>query len=97
MTISIDGGLFMLEYPEVLTISEQLRNGIAGSVASRVLPPSKAHKFCWFNGDPAGYDAALRGVRAATAEGFGFLSKSPLITATGYALMTALTSGLCRP
>ena len=71
MTISIDGGLFMLEYPEVLTISEQLRNGIAGSVASRVLHPSKEHKFCWFNGDPAGYDAALRGVRAATAEGFG--------------------------
>ncbi len=61
----------MLEYPEVLAIAEQLRNEIAGSVAIRILPPSKAQKFCWFNGDPAGYGEAVSGCRAVTAEGFG--------------------------
>ncbi len=65
----------MLEYPEILTVAEQLRNEIAGSVASRVLPPTKAHKFCWFNGDPAGYDGAVKGCEVVTAEGFGIFAE----------------------
>lgn len=61
----------MLELPEVLAIAGQLKNELAGRRVRRVLPPSKIHKFCWYNGDPAAYDAAVRGSRVLSAEGFG--------------------------
>lgn len=38
----------MLELPEVLTIAEQLEKTIVGKKICKVLPPSKAHKFCWY-------------------------------------------------
>ncbi len=61
----------MLELPEVLTIAGQLNKAVAGKKVNRVLPPAKAHKFCWYNGDPAEYDAAVAGKRITGAEGFG--------------------------
>lgn len=51
----------MLELPEILTLTSQLKAAAAGKTVRRVLPPTKVHKFCWFSGDPASYDAALRG------------------------------------
>lgn len=51
----------MLELPEILTLASQLKMAAAGKTVRRVLPPTKVHKFCWFSGDPASYDAALRG------------------------------------
>jgi formamidopyrimidine-DNA glycosylase len=61
----------MLELPEVLTVAEQLKNGIVGKKVVRVLPPSKEHKFCWYNGDPAEYDTAIRESEIVSVEGFG--------------------------
>lgn len=61
----------MLELPEALTVAKQLGETITGKTVSRVLPPTKAHKFCWYNGDPAEYDAKLKGSKVLSAEGFG--------------------------
>lgn len=61
----------MLEYPEVITLAKQIHQEITGKQVSRVYPPVKAHKFCWFAGDPAEYDAKLRGSTVQWVEGFG--------------------------
>jgi len=61
----------VLELPEVLTISDQLRNAIAGKMVSNVLPPSKVHKFCWYQGDSAEYGAVLAAHKVTTVDGFG--------------------------
>ncbi len=61
----------MLELPEVKTMAEQLQQHVAGSRVTKVLPPTKPHKFCWFQGDPASYDQALAGRAIVAAEGFG--------------------------
>lgn len=61
----------MLELPEVLTLAGQLKQEAAGKSVAYVLPPAKPHKFCWFSGDPADYEPALKGRRVITAEGFG--------------------------
>lgn len=61
----------MLELPEVLTIAEQLRGNAAGKTVVQVLPPTKPHKFCWFQGDPASYESSVKGSRITSAKGFG--------------------------
>lgn len=61
----------MLEYPEVVAFSKQFQASIAGRRIRAVLPPSKPHKLCWFAGDPADYDARMRGSILAAAAGFG--------------------------
>lgn len=61
----------MLEYPEVIAFSRQFNALVAGRRIHAVLPPSKPHKFCWFAGDPADYNARMRGAVLRTAEGFG--------------------------
>lgn len=65
----------MIELPEALTLARQLNEAVAGKTVSRVLPPVKPHKFCWFNGEPADYDAKLRGSRVASAEAFGIYAE----------------------
>ena len=61
----------MLALPEGLHLAAQLNESAAHRTVNRVLPPSKAHKFCWYNGDPADYDAAVRGCQIESAESFG--------------------------
>lgn len=61
----------MLELPEVLTVTEQMRESVVGKKIMQVLPPSKLHKFCWYNGEPESYDAAVRGSEILSIEGFG--------------------------
>lgn len=61
----------MLEYPEVVTLAEQLAQTLPGKRVQQVFPPVKPHKFCWFSGDPASYDGALAGSAFTGAEGFG--------------------------
>lgn len=61
----------MLEFPEVATLSSQLQNEVAGKTVEAVLPPTKPHKFCWFMGDPASYEAQIRGCKIQSACGFG--------------------------
>lgn len=61
----------MLEFPEVLTIAEELRNSIDGKKVKSVLPPSKIHKFCWYNGEPEKYEDLIRDCEVISVEGFG--------------------------
>lgn len=61
----------MLELPEVLARAAELRETVVGKTVDKVLPPSKAHKFCWYNGEPEAYHAALAGKKVTGAEGFG--------------------------
>jgi len=64
----------MLEFPEVQTLATQLAAGIKGKQVAAVFPPSKAHKFCWYEGDPADYDDKIRGSAVQSAEGFGIFA-----------------------
>lgn len=61
----------MIELPEALALSRQINAALAGKTVSAVLPPTKPHKFCWFDGDPAEYEERLRGREVVGAEGFG--------------------------
>lgn len=61
----------MIELPEALTLSRQLREHAVGKEVIKVRPPSSEHKFCWFNGDAADYDKMLRGRSLLGAKGFG--------------------------
>lgn len=61
----------MIEMPEALCLAKQLSNGLAGKTVLRVLPPTKAHKFCFYSGDPVYYDAKLAGAGVLQASGFG--------------------------
>ncbi len=61
----------MLELPEVLTIASQLTISTKGKVVKSVSPPSKEHKFCWYNGDVREYDKNLSHLQVLSAEGFG--------------------------
>lgn len=65
----------MLEYPEVITLAKQLQSTVTGKTVKRVLPPTKAHKFCWYNGEPADYDGILTGRKILGAEGFGIFAE----------------------
>lgn len=49
----------MIELPEGIVLAGQCRAALAGKTVEKVLPPSAPHKFCWFQGDPADYHAAL--------------------------------------
>jgi formamidopyrimidine-DNA glycosylase len=65
----------MMEYPEAITVAKQMNDAVVGKRILRVLPPTKAHKFCWYAGDPAGYGAALSGSTVRLAEGFGIFAE----------------------
>ena len=61
----------MLELPEVIHISRQLGEQVTGKKVIRVLPPTKNHKFCWYNGAPEEYEEMIEGAAIEGAEGFG--------------------------
>src|SRR5574344_1486411 len=61
----------MLEFPEVINLSRQLRESVLGMKVEEVLPPTKEHKFCWFNGDVHDYDRLIRQSVISDAKGFG--------------------------
>ena len=68
----------MLEFPEAINIAKQLRAAVTGRTICSVLPPAKAHKFCWFNGDPDDYSPQLSGAKLLSAEGFGIFAELEL-------------------
>lgn len=64
----------MLELPEVLTLARQANALLAGKQIKRVLPPAKPNKLCWFEGDPAEYNAQMQGQTILGGEGFGIFA-----------------------
>lgn len=61
----------MLEFPEVVNISRQLRKYALGKSVIDVIPPTKPHKFCWFNGDVLDYGRQICGTKVEDVSGFG--------------------------
>lgn len=65
----------MLELPEALTLASALNETVTGKTVAQVLPPTKLHRFCWFNGDPADYGSRIVGSQIRNAEGFGIFAE----------------------
>jgi len=65
----------MIEFAEAITLSKQLREHVLSRRVTKVFPPSKPHKFCFFAGDSDTYDDALRGSRIVRADGFGIFAE----------------------
>lgn len=61
----------MLEIPETTTMSQEINDNLRGKTVKMVLPPSKPHKFCWYNGEPEEYNDLIKDTRIEGAEGFG--------------------------
>lgn len=61
----------MLEFPEISVLCAQLSEDVCGKTVQDVLPPTKVHKFCWYEGDPADYGPRLNGAKAISSQGFG--------------------------
>jgi len=61
----------MLELPESGTISRQAGRTLVNKRITKVVPATSAHKFAFYNGDPAGYVNLLTGKRITSARGHG--------------------------
>ncbi len=61
----------MIELPEAINLAKQINERIAGRKVEQILPPTKPHKLCWFNGEPEEYERAVKGAVLTKAEGFG--------------------------
>ena len=61
----------MLELPEVINMAKQLNQYAVGKTVAEVLPPTKQHKFCWFNGDVNEYEGLINGAVVTDVVGFG--------------------------
>lgn len=61
----------MLEFPEVYCLAAQCGELLTGKKVKAVMPPSKPHKFCWYNGEPQDYDSALKDCSIESATSFG--------------------------
>lgn len=61
----------MIELPEALTLKKQLSENIINKTVFKVLPPTKSHKFCWFNGDPIDYDEKIKSQKITNIDAFG--------------------------
>lgn len=61
----------MIELPEARVLAEQLTKELAGKKIERVVAGKSPHRFAFFNGDPAGHDALLRGSIADEARAYG--------------------------
>lgn len=61
----------MIELPEALNLAKQLRSELMNRQVTAVMPPTKLHKFCFFNKEPALYHNDLVNAKVVDAEGFG--------------------------
>lgn len=61
----------MIELPEANHLANQFRQNLNGKTVAHIYPPNKAHKFCFFGGDPSTYEKMLKGQTVQGAESFG--------------------------
>ena len=61
----------MIELPEAVVLSKQVTATLAGKRIQHVEANHTPHKFAWFSGDPAGYQALLVGKSIQEAVYFG--------------------------
>ncbi len=63
----------MIELPEAVTLAKQSNENLKGKEVAGVIAAFSPHKFAWFHGDPAGYNALLRGKTIGEAYPYGSL------------------------
>ena len=51
----------MIEIPESHTLAHQLSKTVIGKTVAQTIASQSPHGFAWYYGDPADYDARLRG------------------------------------
>ena len=61
----------MIEIPEAIVLAKQLNRTVQGKRIESVVAAGSPHKFAWFFGDPAEYDALLRGRTIEVAYAYG--------------------------
>ena len=61
----------MIEIPEAIVLAKQLNQTIKGKRIGSVAAASSSHKFAWFFGEPAEYDALLHGRTIEAAYAYG--------------------------
>lgn len=61
----------MLELPEILTLSRQVRDNLIGKTITQVINATKPHKFTFYNVDPSGYGGLLIGRTIVSSQGSG--------------------------
>ncbi|HEY9074931.1 MAG TPA: hypothetical protein VIO61_00205 [Anaerolineaceae bacterium] len=61
----------MIELPEAVVISQQITDSLGGRTITRAIANQSPHKFAWFSGDPANYNALLAGKTIQTARAVG--------------------------
>jgi formamidopyrimidine-DNA glycosylase len=61
----------MIELPEATVLASQIGKTLAGKRISRATANQSPHKFAWYTGDPAGYNALLAGLTIGQAAGVG--------------------------
>lgn len=63
----------MLELPEAAVLARQCSEVLTEKTIHSAIAAKSPHKFAWFQGDPTGYDALLRGRKIEGATFFGGL------------------------
>jgi formamidopyrimidine-DNA glycosylase len=63
--------LKMIELPEGLVLAKQLDDMLRTKKIVRVMANASPHKFAWYAGDPAGYNALLAGRTVEGAHSYG--------------------------
>ncbi|MFC1946939.1 endonuclease VIII [Chloroflexota bacterium] len=63
----------MIELPEAANLARQLTETINGKRIKEVIAGYSPHKFAWYHGDPADYNAQLQGKTIGTAVSYGGL------------------------
>jgi formamidopyrimidine-DNA glycosylase len=61
----------MIELPEAIFLSKQLKTALVGKRITTVTAASSPHKFAWYAGDPARYGSLLAGKRITDACNIG--------------------------
>ena len=80
----------MIELPESITLSQQLNRTLIGKTVVAVQKPTKPHKFCWFNGDPALYEEQIAQQPVCAAQGFGMFVELSF----GYGMKLCINDGV---
>lgn len=61
----------MIELPEAVNLARQANEALKGKKIDRVIAAFSPHKFAWFHGDPAGYEALVKGKTIGEAHAYG--------------------------
>ncbi len=72
----------MIELPEANNLAQQINQSLVGKTINSTIAAQSAHKFAWYNGDPADYPAMLEGNTLLSARGIGMFVEITLSNCT---------------